>query len=221
MIVSQDCQICEEFATGTCPVLFPRTNRLLYDSAEFAVFPALGSFVDGYLLICPKAHVTSVASLGEAALGNLGRLLGRVKGIVRKHYTDPVVFEHGMANCHAKAGGCIDHAHLHVVPGRLDLRAILEECFSPQVLQDWQALAQWRGVPYLLAQPNDEAPVLICTVSDSLPSQFLRRQVAAALGVEEIWNWHDYLGILEIENTLRKLTPAFVEELEGNGLKES
>lgn len=205
------CEICQEFASRTCPFLSPPKCRLLYDGADFAVFPSLGSFVEGYLLVCPKDHIPSSAWLDQEGLSNLERLLTTVKHIVRNHYTDPVVFEHGMTKCGENAGGCIDHAHLHVVPGTVDLVGILAEQFVPEVLSNWLELSTWRTRPYLLAQPN-RGPTIICEVRGSLPGQFLRRRVAAALGVPDIWDWGAYLGIREIHQTIERLAPAFACE---------
>lgn len=202
------CEFCEEFSTGVCPALSPPRGRVLFESDDFVVFPPLGSFVEGYLMLAPRAHVPSCASLGEAQLGKLQNLLGVTKRIVADHYESPVVFEHGVASCDRRAGGCIDHAHLHIIPGRIDSAGVLARHFRTESLGGWSDLAAWQGLPYLLTQTGD-GPVVVAAAPDNLPSQFLRRHAAAALNVPDLWDWGAYLGLREIEATLNRLRPVF------------
>ncbi|HYY93014.1 MAG TPA: hypothetical protein VE713_00755, partial [Pyrinomonadaceae bacterium] len=80
------CELCSEFTTRVCPFLSPRRSRLLFESRDFLVFPALGSFVEGYLLICPRVHVPSYASLEQGLLGKLQNMLDVTKHIVKTYY---------------------------------------------------------------------------------------------------------------------------------------
>lgn len=204
----ESCELCDEFGTRVSRFVTPPRSRFLFESADFLVFPALGSFVEGYLLVCPRAHVPSCASLDPAMLGKLERLLGAVGLIIEKHYGGYVVFEHGMATCDKRAGGCIDHAHLHVIPGNFDLLGALSEQCEPEPLVSMTALAAWRGRPYLLTR-RDAGPVVVCEAPGHLPSQFLRRHAAAALDVPDLWDWGAYLGLKEIDRTLNKLAGDF------------
>jgi ATP adenylyltransferase len=202
------CDFCDELEAQLCPFLTPPRNRFLYETRDFMVFPTLGSFVEGYLLVCPKAHVASVASLGLEALGQLERVTTFVKDVVQSVYGRPIVFEHGMSGCgRIDAGGCIEHAHLHVVPGDIDIGSLLRE-YAPAREVAWEELGQWRGRSYLLGQSHCDR-TLICEVPDVLPSQYLRRLVARTLGVLDFWDWRDHLGIKEIESTMTQLGPAF------------
>lgn len=206
----ETCDFCEEFNTRICTFLSPPRNRFLFESDDFLIFPPLGSFVEGYLLVCPRIHVPSCASLDRQLLGDLQKLITRTKQIVKRIYHSPIVFEHGLASCERKAGGCIDHAHLHFIPLTVDLNKILFDKFAPEVLNDWSELADWQGRPYLLTE-NIEGPILISEVPDNLPSQFLRRQITTTLKIQKHWDWGGYLGLDEINNTLIGLANSFQE----------
>jgi diadenosine tetraphosphate (Ap4A) HIT family hydrolase len=202
------CELCHEFRTRTCAFLPPPRERFLFENDDFVIFPALGSFVEGYLLICPKTHVPSCAALDLEFLVKLEDLLAVTRSILRAHYGPSIAFEHGLASLSRRAGGCIDHAHLHIVPAALDVRSILTQEFGTHELVRLSDLVLWRGHAYLLAQNNDGSGA-VCDVPDHLPSQFLRRRIATALNLEERWDWGAYLGLTEIRRTLDRLYEDF------------
>jgi diadenosine tetraphosphate (Ap4A) HIT family hydrolase len=201
------CELCVEFLTRVCPFLSPPRNRFLYESDDFLIFPALGSFVEGYLLICPRSHVPSLAGLERTVIPKFYSLLEETKRIVQATFGSVILFEHGMASCERKAGGCIDHAHLHILPADVELNRFLSGQFPSQRLTEFSELSRWRQRPYLLAQSRGLATVY--DVPDNLASQFLRRHIASELHLEDRWDWGAYLGIAEIENTLKKLSAPF------------
>jgi diadenosine tetraphosphate (Ap4A) HIT family hydrolase len=221
-MISDECELCEEFATRICPALSRSQSRFLYESSEFLVFPSLGSLAEGHLLLCPRVHVPSCAGLDDHQLRKLQKLLSTVTRIVGHHYAAPVVFEHGMATCWRRAGGCIDHAHLHVVPGPINLLSVLKEHFQTEGLPRWLDLGSWKDRPYLLVQSPD-GPAQVCEAPDYLPSQFLRRHAANELGIPELWDWHNHVGAELIEKTLANLGPEFGEVggVEGDGVVAS
>jgi ATP adenylyltransferase len=201
------CELCVEFLSRVCPFLSPPRNRFLFESDDFLVFPSLGSFVEGYLLVCPRSHKPSLAGLDGPSILRLGELLDHTKRIVEAAYGSVIMFEHGMASCERRAGGCIDHAHLHIVPADIDLTTILSQRFPSRQLSDLSDLLRWEERPYLLFQKDDRR--LVCDVPDNLPSQFIRRHIASALDLEDRWDWGAYLGIAEMENTMQKLSKPF------------
>lgn len=200
-----NCELCREFLSGQCHHLPSVGRRLLYNDDEFVVFPALGSFVDGYLIISPKAHVLSCASLASNVLTKLQNLIDAVGQIVEQEYGPFIILEHGMASCYIRAGGCIDHAHLQLIPGVADLFPVFAEHFQTEVLKDWSDLANWKERPYNLFQ-SSSGQIYICEVPNYLPSQFLRKHAARQLNCYENWDWRNHMGIEAIHRTICKLT---------------
>jgi ATP adenylyltransferase len=201
------CELCVEFLTQVCPFLSPPRNRFLYESNDFLIFPALGSFVEGYLLICPRIHMPSLAGLERALIPKFHLVLEETKRIVQATFGSVILFEHGMATCERRAGGCIDHAHMHILPADVDLNRFLSPQFPSHPLTEFSDLGRWRQRPYLFARSQDLA--VVYDVPDNLPSQFLRRHIASELNLEDRWDWGAYLGIAEMENTLKKLSAPF------------
>lgn len=202
------CAFCDEVEQRSCSLLSPPRNRFLYETPEFMVFPTLGCFVEGYLLICPKQHVSSIANLSTGSFTGLAQLASRVKEIVAAAYGEPIVFEHGMSGCgRIDAGGCIEHAHLHVVPGTIDIEKLLAEYSRPEEIP-WSSVAQFAGTSYILGQSYG-GKTWVSAVRDVLPSQYMRRLVARELGVFEFWDWRDYPEFDKIDATLARLSLPF------------
>jgi diadenosine tetraphosphate (Ap4A) HIT family hydrolase len=204
----ETCAFCIEFRTGICSLLSPPKSRILFENENFVAFPSLGSFVEGYLLLCPKIHVPSCASLDSELLTELAVTLTEAKAILKNHYQAPILFEHGLASCSQRAGACVEHAHIHLVAANVDIVSTISKTFSRDELSDIRELRAWRGQPYLLVQNIDGLPV-VARVPDSLPSQYLRREVATALGVPDQWDWGAYLGLSEIHSTINEIKSSF------------
>jgi predicted house-cleaning noncanonical NTP pyrophosphatase (MazG superfamily)/diadenosine tetraphosphate (Ap4A) HIT family hydrolase len=205
---SATCEFCKEFESGICQYLTPPRCRVLHETANFVVMPALGSFVEGYALVCSKAHVPSMASFGGEVLQELQALVTFAVATVSNLYGPCVVFEHGMASCRVTAGGCIDHAHIHLIPATVDLTPFLRSKFAVCDLGGFENLAGWFGRPYILAQ-SQLGDFIVGDPLEGLPSQFLRRQVAELVGKGELWDWAAYLGLPEMDRTFARLQVAF------------
>jgi len=62
------CVFCEVLEEPTSPAMPPHSyNTLLTSSDHFVVLPALGPLVKGHVLVVSRAHMPSLASLGEQA----------------------------------------------------------------------------------------------------------------------------------------------------------
>jgi diadenosine tetraphosphate (Ap4A) HIT family hydrolase len=163
---------------------------------------ALGSFVDGYLLLCSKAHVPSMASLSSEDLAELDSLLHDTRTAVEVVYGPTVVFEHGMASSRVVVGGCIVHAHIHLIPVAADVVGFLSRQFETERLSSLSALSTFAGSGYILVS-NTVDELVIARNSTHSPSQFLRKYVAEQAGKGDLWDWAAYLGIAEMERTIR------------------
>lgn len=188
MTTEHECEFCQEFRSGVCEHLSGSTRRILYEDQDFVVLPALGAFVEGYLLLCSRAHEPSIASLDSERLRRFELLLGFVERVLAQEYSRPWIFEHGMTAGSGSAGGCIDHAHLHLLPGNLRLEECIRGLGNVEELRDWSALGRWRDRPYILLRGPETKP-MICEAPSGLPSQFLRRHAAESLGIGDEWNW--------------------------------
>ena len=182
-------------------------SRVLYETAHFQVIPTLGAFVEGYVMVVSKDHYDCVGKLPPEQIAELEQIVEEMKGRIRRRYgTAAVCFEHGSVSCTNRFGGCINHAHLHIVPCRENLVDQVRQYdleLSPITTLD--ALAQYGrdGRPYLYFQDADGARFLITGLC--FVSQFFRMLLARHHAVGECWDWRKHLYLENIGKTIDAL----------------
>lgn len=179
-------------------------SRVILETEHFQVIPTLGGFVEGYVMVVSRNHYDCVGKVPAADLPELKALLEEVKGRIRRCYgTGTVCFEHGSVSCTNRFGGCINHAHVHIVPCGAslleDIRCFGLDC---QSIDDLEALRAYGadGTPYLYFEDVDQRKYLI--TGDAVISQFFRKLLADHHGVPERWDWRTDLFMDNIEKTI-------------------
>jgi diadenosine tetraphosphate (Ap4A) HIT family hydrolase len=187
----------------------PYVRRVMLESPSFAAMPSLGPLTGGHSLLCPKAHLRSFAQLDPAAyveLEAVGRTLTRR---LQELYGLPVhLFEHGMARSGGRVVCTVDHAHLHFVPlpqrCRLDLG-------SGWTVFDGSLTELARlsgGREYVTYVTPEGASWLLVARQGPIPSQHMRRLIAAALGDRTHWNWRRAPRARSTHETWRRFVSA-------------
>jgi len=171
-----------------------QTSRIVMETDNFVVFPTVGCFVEGYLLIVSKEHYSSFACLPATMLEEQTTLIAAVKTRLQDVYGKQVIcFEHGSAFCDVSMGGCVDHAHMHLLPYDCSLtEEILPYALKYRQIHSFSEL--WplgnNNMPYLYWQDIDG---LMYVVDDGfVPSQFFRRIVANHYNMPESWDWRQF-----------------------------
>src|ERR1700722_7409348 len=136
----EGCSFCEE-TTGAQAISLPlvreffassgRSTRTLLETRDFFVVPSLGALIAGHILLLPKAHYYSVGEIPAEKLAEFERLARYARTIVRETYGQCSEFEHGCIQGVGKAGACIDHAHLHLIPIASDVLTLIDARFGP------------------------------------------------------------------------------------------
>jgi hypothetical protein len=111
-------------------------------------------------------------------------------------YGDSVVcFEHGMDRSSPNlSGGCVDHAHLHLLPCGTALAESLKNKLSPSAGAGslLELKQKYKSGPYILIKSdilNPKIQLLQC--GDVFPSQYLRKLAASLAGRPSEWDWRD------------------------------
>ena len=206
------CVFCQEF-DGHASSIFQELSggeipsRVIHQTEHFLVFPPLGQFVEGGLLLTTRAHVISMAHLSDDAYEDLERLIRETSDLLLTHYgCRPLFFEHAPVSSGDKGTCCVDHAHLNVFPARVDVHRQLKK-FPCSTIGRMHELAQAnrRGQAYLFLQDNEGTRFVYD--AGIVPSQYVRKIVTAALGMPERWHWREYLGLDELKRTIATLSP--------------
>jgi len=201
------CPFCSELATGLISEEFDiqLESRLIAETEHFAVVADISPLAPGHVLIIPKAHLINFGSVNKAEFGELDALIHRVKEVISRCYTTPIIMEHGSNTC-ADGGGCIAHAHLQVFPACIDMLPAISR-FRVEQINDWIDLAKWseRDEPYLLFQ-TFEGKMFVADRLNGIEKQFIRIEIAKRIGLEgNNWDWRRQIfsqNVLETVNTL-------------------
>lgn len=191
-------------------VISPHTglnDRYVYEDDKFVVMPTLGAFVEGYVMIVTKKHYDCVGKMPLEDIIAIDRLLGVMKERVNRIYgTEVICFEHGSVSCANKFGGCLNHAHIHILPCNVSL---IEEISGYDLkiskLPSLAVLHDQGGAenPYLFFEDVDGERYII--TGEYIASQFFRKLVANHMGLPESWDWRENLFLDNVLNTVRRL----------------
>lgn len=209
--MSRQCVFCKKF-TAAQNLAPPRARQeydtILHETRNFVVIPALGSLVEGHLLIVTKSHFYSMGELSKPLLDEFTTLRSKVRQILIQTYGSATMFEHG-ATREIKAGGSVNHAHYHALPLDFDLAHEVSKQIRGENVANLFILATRAaiGVPYLFIE-NNRGELWVFDVPVSLPSQYLRRLVAAKLGNLEDWDWQSHPALERVTSTIAKLRRA-------------
>jgi len=186
------CIYCDNILNGQ--VKKATCDEILFETSNFVVTTSLGAFVEGWVLIISKRHITSMSRLSEGELSEPNTTMGDVRTKVEQIYGKTVVFEHGSLVPGTHFGCGIDHAHVHIVPFNYSIIPIVDQ-EKPNIC--WRPIIRIEDIivekkPYLFIIDREERNGVISN-PDSIPSQFIRRVLAKHLGIPESFDYHQYL----------------------------
>jgi diadenosine tetraphosphate (Ap4A) HIT family hydrolase len=165
-----------------------------------AVVPGLGAFVPGYVLVFPEQHVASTLRVPGDIGAAFNDLLCHTVEAVTTVFGPVTVFEHGSClRRDLRRSACLDHAHTHILPGFYGLSsAIVDPHYGVTNHVEW-ALADDLG--YLLLNEPPHGPRYGI---DPGVSQYLRRCIAAKLGIPDEWDYLLFPRLDNVRETVRR-----------------
>lgn len=180
----------------------------IIETAEFFVLPSIGPIDSFHVMLVPRKHVNSFAMLPNHTINKAHWILHKIRKFVDKAYSRKLIFfESGAGTLSDHAGGCIVHAHIH----------ILSSCspFNDRLRKEVALEFQNTNEPFARADTkfgylwfmDEEEREYICN-QPMLPSQFLRYLYSQCCATESTWNWRRHPnvdGILEVLENYREL----------------
>ena len=107
-----NCLFCK-IATGAIP------SRLVYQDDEVFAFHDIHPSAPVHFLLIPKVHIASMAQLGDAHVGLIGRMMALVPRLALQEGCNP--YPDGgfrtLINTGAEGGQEVPHLHIHVLGG--------------------------------------------------------------------------------------------------------
>lgn len=191
-IAFDECPFCRIACSDREQV--PCYDTPIVETAEFLVVAALGQFIDGYVLICPKLHTVNLGLMPPDVMTRFVALKDRVRAALAEEYgRRPAFFEHGAVGRRQLAGSCIDHAHLHAIPLEIaQPPPFMSDRLKGHRVTDFGDVASYANVgeAYFLFECSGgdtyvyEAPLLPC--------QYGRQVFARLLALNGQWDWRSF-----------------------------
>lgn len=185
------CRLCK--VVQTPHHLRAEHDVALMETDAFQWIPGLGAFVEGYSLIISKRHFPHTGYLDDSSIAELERFTTEVKCILKAIYAvGTIVFEHGSAGVRRKAGCCIEHHHLHILP--FDLPTIPSHMHralpAMKPVRSFEALREYQaaGKPFIYYE-TPEGSAFVFDAPMDLQSQFMRQVLAVECGCPSDWEW--------------------------------
>lgn len=180
--VEQDCTFCDVMPD---PQSAFDVNQSI-DSTGVSIMPTIGMMLPGYLLAVTDAHMTSFAQMNNGELTKVDDALTVIEDELTPLFGGYFRLESGSDNVRLScgSGGCIDHAHQHLVPAT-DVGAYILDKLPWKQLDAYEELAAYRGRPYIYL---GMAGLHNVVAEPGLPGQWMRQQLATVRDLP-VWDW--------------------------------
>ena len=203
-------------------ILTKESDRVLYETDNFFVAPTLGQIdIEGYLLILSKECDRGIGDIPEKLYKELEEVIETTRKVIKSEYgLNSRLFEHGPKICSIRGGGCLDHAHLHVIPGidvisdlSLELMAGLDtigQLFRTERIDSFKRAGEIYNAQknsYMIVESTYGQRVIV-DVNFHIPSQYLRRLVADKMGSDK-WDWRRFPCEETMGRTVDRLSGKF------------
>jgi len=179
--------------------------EVLAQTEDFLVVLDVAPVTPGHALVVTRAHERSFAAfwrnapqrvdaVAQAVVTTLQRATGR----------SAVVCEHGLGPNAVGHAGCVEHAHMHVIPADTPLlpafrQAGVDLCEVSDLRQSLDCAIDQQYL-YLL----DTDSRRYAAVHARFPSQLVRRLVAQKRG-DLYWSWRDYVDFAAHVGTKQRI----------------
>jgi len=201
---------------------FREKGQIIIASKRYIVIPDIAPVTTDHLLVIPKNHFRSFASLPQSFSSELKNIITDILRKMKEFHpnSEIIAFEHGMGTIGEQTimcGGCgrTEHAHLHILPipakikkksAGQEIKNIISKDFGLIVsgcvsLPEFNIGHLTKELPYLYLW-SDALDSSFVFIQDStkvvIPSQLIRRLLAEKiLGVKENeqnkWDWKEYI----------------------------
>jgi diadenosine tetraphosphate (Ap4A) HIT family hydrolase len=209
--MSNSCQLCclssENSSSGFLTLFGSEAYELevLERTQDLLIILDVAPIVSGHVLIVPRSHERSFARYWSNEAQDIHALEDAVaETIFHATGKSVVVCEHGLGIEARGHAGCIEHAHLHIIPVTAPLYSAfaqtgIEFC---EVSEIAPAINLSPKQQYLYLKDIDGR--MYIATQDRFPSQLVRRLVAQQYG-EMFWSWRDYLDFADKINTRQRI----------------
>lgn len=175
-------------------------DTIIHESNGLVLAPSVGMLAPGHLLLMTRAHAPSFAFLNAEELSHAFTYCGILTTKLSLLFGSYFCFEHG-ADSHAPEkpyGGCITHAHWHLLPLAASLNEHLLHALPWVELNSAGQLSAYRGVSYALWFSEQRIRI---APKVKIPGQWIRRVAVERALAARHWDWAIDSGAAELRAT--------------------
>lgn len=209
--MNEHCQLCrlaaEQPSDGFVNLFGSGSSvtEVLAEKAEFLVILDVAPVRAGHVLVVTRSHQRSFASLWCSVPHSVNAIIEAVLTTLKKATgKSAVVCEHGLGARAIGQAGCVEHAHLHVIPTDGPIVSIFRQAgVGLTLIDDFSRILDGAvDQQYLYLRDSDGSQY--AAVHKRFPSQLVRRLVAQQHG-ELFWSWRDYLDFADAIGTKKTI----------------
>lgn len=176
------CSFCKEehFMSANVTGGLPKAASILWGDDDFYVAVDRAPLAEGHLLICPSDHVLSIWG-SDIPLEGLAIHKRAVENLLHNAYNrKPLFLEHGMTFASDDRNPCIEHAHIHALPLKSELKSRIEQTTGNlTTFRNINSLKEiLKGKEYISYEDKQGQIHIRDEGLGSIPSQFFRQVVA-------------------------------------------
>lgn len=196
------CSICDEIQKKNNEVYSKlKKSRFIYQDEDLILYPTVGSFIEGYVLLSSKEHYYSLYDCSDKIIKEIDKIIKPIKEYYKNNlHSDVIFFEHGTVDDSSLSSSSITHFHIHFLPvkERLWNKINNEYHFDYYVINsimDIKNLIKENKIKsYILFNDIDDKCYVIDCSSKQYPSQFLRKVLYKYYYNldDDCWNWRIY-----------------------------
>ena len=177
-------------------------SRIFSYNETFCIFPALGCFVKGYILLATLEHEVSLYNCSEDIVNGVEKTIVVAKEAFKTNMNCGMVYcEHGTIDDFDLCPSSIDHFHIHFLPAKepvwdkINAKYNFEYYHLNSLKELKEAVDKYIVSSYLLFGDFDGKIYLINCYNKNYHSQFLRKvmyEYYYGSTVERKWDWKEY-----------------------------
>ena len=199
MVEFLDCPFCKSTRLNNNKLVgLPTIDAILFENDNIYVQVDISPLCIGHILIVTKKHYLNFFETSREIKEDVIRLKKKIKEVYKEVYnSDVLFFEHGSAK-KGYAGKSIDHAHMHCIPYKYDIRDTLYKLLGENISLDILSVNGFHNEFSYIYLDSTNGSNLIYKV-DKLPSQFLRKILALKYGNSN-YLWQENCKTIENKN---------------------
>lgn len=187
-----DCDFCIELKLRTQYPLSRRgTDRIVYETPNFAVLVDISPIAVGHMLIISKFHYLSMAKAWQKHAAELEKLIIDVAPLYAELFGALTIVEHGSSADLSGLSACITHAHMHLLPFDSELSTPYRHDFTELHRRPLSrsAASSWIASPYIMLWSHYESS-FVEIVSQPPYKHYARSLVGRIAGMPAAeWDW--------------------------------